>query len=533
MSCRGRGIAISTGAGARWWSITVALAATMLAVATPARGNVGYELDTAEPSISLNGSNKLPHGLAVDQANRRLYVAVAIGNVMTFEAGEIRRFESNGTAAGTFGAGIGGYYVGVAVDPATQGFYANEAQYVSQFGTVGQRQMDPFTSAGVMGTPFPLNNADVTPNIAIDSSSDIYYPNALNDSVQVYSTTGTIEEEISCTGCPGGAFGQPVSVAIGSDDDLYVVDRTPNRVLKFVLSAGSYVYASTLQTGGGAVAVAVDRTTDDVLVGALPGGSNYHILAYNPSGVLFDDFGAGVISSPQAPYDDRSATQMAVDETSHELYVGSLGSVKVFDKVTTTPPSVTVTPASAIGEDEATLNAVVNGKGHAVLECEFEYVEEVDFESGGFTGATEVPCSKKPTGSSNVAVDASVFSLSPETEYRYRVTATSHAGTTVGSDIAFTTAAPPPPPPPPPPPTPTPTPTPEPESSPAPPPAPRPAPVKCRRGFVKKWVGGKYTCVKKCPKGTIRRRVAGKYKCLKPRRESRANRRQPARANRH
>ncbi|HEX8690090.1 MAG TPA: hypothetical protein VF729_07590 [Solirubrobacterales bacterium] len=532
MSRRRREVAISTGA-ARRRSLAVALLAAAGAAlpAAPAGAAVGYELDPVAPTVSL-GANKVPHGLAVDQANRRLYVAVLFGDVTTLGPGEVRRFESDGTPAGTFTAGGNAYFGGVAVDPATQGFFAAETKFESQLGTVGTRQMDPFTAAGAMGTPFPLNNADASPNIAIDSGSNIYYPSNTTNTVQVLDSTGTVEEEIACTGCPGGAFGLPVSVAVGSDDDLYVVDLNPNRVLKFVLSAGSYVYSSTLLTGGGAAAVAVDRTNDDVFVGALPGGINYHVLAFDSSGVQFDDFGGELVPSPPAPFDSRAAFQMAVDETSRELYLGTLGSVYVFDRLANaTPPSVTATAASAIDHDSATLNTTVNAKGHTVLECEFEYVEQAEFEANGFDDSVALPCSRKPGGTSNVSIKASASGLSPVTQYRYRTTATSYAGTTVSGQATFTTTeAPPPPPPPTDPVTPPPV-EPTPETTPPPPVIAAPA-LTCRKGFTKKWVGGKYTCVKRCPKGTIRRRVQGKYKCVKRPRPRRANRRPPARADR-
>jgi len=622
MSRRGRKIGISTGAeGRRTIGVAMLAVAVIALLAAPARANLGYELDTVAPTVSL-GANKAPHGLAVDQANRRLYVAVLSGNFETFAPGEVLRFESDGTPAGSFAGSGNAYFAGVAVDPATQGFFANEAKFESEFGSFGAMQMNPFTSAGVWGTPFPLNSIETAPQIAIDASSDIYFPNDTTNTVQVFSSTGTVEEEIACGGCPGGAFGRPVSVAFGSDDDLYVVDLAPNRVLKFTLSEGAYKYASTVQTGGGAAAVAVDSSTDDVLVGALPGGSSYHILAYDSSGTQFDDFGAGLIASPPAPLDARAAFQLAVDETSHELYAGTFESIYVFDKITTTPPSVSTNAASTVGQVVATLNATVNPKGHAVLDCDFEYVDDTEFLSNGFANATILPCSKNPDGMSNVAVSADSTALSPATKYHYRAVATSYAGSTAGSTKTFTTLPGTPPtvltdpaanvaqtsatlsgrvnphggsvtdchfdfgttsaygsstpctpsigpvttevmrkldlkglstdttyhyrlvvttnagtteganvtfttqssqPPLPPPSTP--------EVEPPPPVLPPPS-LKCRSGFVKRWVGGKYTCVKRCPKGTVRRRVRGKYRCVRRPPARRANRRQPARADR-
>jgi hypothetical protein len=611
MGCRER-IAISTN-GVRWKAGMASLVA-VLALAAPAGANVGYELDSSMPSISLGATTKVTHGLAVDQANGRLYVAVITENPQTLAPGEIARFEIDGTPAGTFTGGGSAYFVGVAVDPATQGFYASEGRFETPLGTVGTMRMDPFTAGGAMGTPFALNNLNGVPNLATDSSSDIYYPNDLANTVQVFSSTGTLEESITCSGCPGGGFGRPSSVAIGSDDDLYVVDLAPNRVLKLTLSGGSYQYASTVQSGGGAASVAVDPSTDDVLVGALPSGRNYHILAYDATGTQFDDFGFGLFPDPPPPGDAAVAFQLAVDETTHELYAGTLGAVYIFDKTTTTPPSVSTNPASAVGQQVATLNATVNAKGHAVLECDFKYVDEAEFLANGFANAETLPCSKKPAGTSNTAVTANATGLSPATKYRFRAVAASYAGSTngnegtfttlpsvppsvftdpatnvtqasatlngrvnpkggtvtdchfdfgttsaygtsaacksgvgpvttevpqsldlsglaaattyhyrlvvttnagsvEGADAAFTTLAPQAAPPA------------LPIAEDEPPPPTAPLPMRCRSGFVKKLIRGKYVCVRKCPKGTVRRRVRGKYRCVKRRPARRAGRR--------
>jgi chitodextrinase len=429
-------VTISTRSG--WLPIASSLlaAAALMLVPASARAALGYELDTGSPFISL-GPDDIPHGLAVDQSSRRLYVAVLSTEIFSQAPGKVSRFESNRSAAGTFGAGAATYYSGVAVNPLTQGFYGAETRVESPFGSYGTSRLNPFSSTGVAGTPFSLSNTGTLPQIATDSSGQIYYPNALNNTVQVFSSSGTLQETITCAGCPGGAFGSPVSVALNSEDDLYVADLAPDRIVKFTLSSGSYVYDSSLQSGRGAAAVAVDPSTDDVFVGDLPGGKRYHIVAYDSSGNQFDDFGAGLFTDPQVGA--IIAVQIAVDATSHELYVGELGKVYVFDRVTISPPTAVIDPASAVGQLVATLNATVNAKGHAVLDCDFEYVTDAQFQSSGFTDATSASCSKLPDGTSSVAIKANASGLLPSTQYRYRVSATSNAGTVTSANQAFTT----------------------------------------------------------------------------------------------
>lgn len=424
-----------------WLAIAATLLAAAVLVPIPAsaRAAEGYELDTATPKLSL-GAGDVPHGLAVDQISRRLYVAVLLTSEgFSVAPGKISRFESNRSAVGTFGTGSEIYFSGVAVNPVTQAFYGAEARIESPFGAFGTARLDPFSSTGVPGTSFPLSNTGTMPQIATDSSGDIYYPNALSDAVQVFDSSGAVQETITCAGCPGGGFGRPASVALNSEDDLYVVDLDPDRVVKFTLSGGSYVFDSILQNDRGAAAVAVDPSTDDVFVGDLPDGMNYHIVAYDSSGNQFDDFGAGLFTNPHPHFGATIAVQIAIDATSHELYVGDVGKVYIFDRVTIAPPTATSGPASPVGQQVATLNATVNAKGHAVLQCDFEYVTEAQFQSDGFTSATSAPCSKLPDGTSNVAVKANISGLSPATEYRSRVSATSNAGTTASAGETFAT----------------------------------------------------------------------------------------------
>ncbi len=89
-------------------------------------------------------------------------------------------------------------------------------------------------------------------------------------------------------------------------------------------------------------------------------------------------------------------------------------------------PTVHTTAASSIQETGAVLNATVDPNGNEVLACSFEY---------GLTTAygQSVPCSSLPgSGTSPVAVSATLAGLTPKTAYHFRIAATSSGGTSVG-----------------------------------------------------------------------------------------------------
>lgn len=431
LTCTSRGIGLALK--------LLTIAAAALFVTASAQANVGYLPDAANPIRSLP-SSYFPHGVAVD-ASHRVYVAIVTTDANTGAPGEILRLESDLTEGGAFSTGTSHFYTGVAVNPLTQGFYAYRGVIPSPVGTMGEASMDVFSSAGALSTSFAPAAAELFPQIATDSSGNVYFPNPKTGTVQVFNSAGTLQKEISCAGCPGGSLGAPVSVALSSTGDLYVVNLAAGSVLELALSGGNYSFGSVFQSGAGAAAVAVDPADDSVLVGDLPGGRDYHIVAYNSSGIQFDDFGAGSFTDPSPMLGASVAAQIGVDPTTHKLYVSDLGKIHIFERGTIPLPTATANPPQQVGQVSATLRATVNPEGHATLDCEFEYTDDSDFQANSFTNATPKPCAPPPSGSSGTPVEAKITNLSPATVYHYRVTVTTNGGSVASGGETFTTLA--------------------------------------------------------------------------------------------
>lgn len=413
--------------------LLVALAAA--SAAPRAQANVGYVPDSVHPFKALPGG---PRGLAVDQENGDIYVAIASTNPSTGAPGEIVRYNSDLSTDGTFAAG-GGFYTGVALDPVSHGFFAAQMELRTSVGNFGTPRLDRFSSSGTSAGSFALGFTDSLPPIITNSAGHIYFPSVNTHSVQIFDSTGTLLENVTCSGCPGGSFGKPASVALDASGALYVADANPDRVVKLTSSGGAYSFSSTVQSGLGAGAVAVDPATGDILVGDFPDGRDYHIVAYNSSGTQFDDFAAGIFPASTAGYGALSAYQIAVNGSTHKVYVGSTDKFYVFEKATIGPPSATAEAATNIGQLGATLNATVNANGHAVLSCEFEYTDEADFLVNGFSNASGLPCPEDPDGTGSVHVGTKVSGLSPVTAYRYRLTAASNGGSVSSGNQSFET----------------------------------------------------------------------------------------------
>ncbi|MCP5048005.1 MAG: hypothetical protein GY940_12585, partial [bacterium] len=96
------------------------------------------------------------------------------------------------------------------------------------------------------------------------------------------------------------------------------------------------------------------------------------------------------------------------------------------------PPTATTDAASGIGLYQADLNGTVNANGVSTS-VTFEYGLNTGY---GFTFPADPDT---VTGTTDTAVSATIFELSPNTTYHYRVLAENADGTTYGADMTFTT----------------------------------------------------------------------------------------------
>src|SRR5271165_6293416 len=142
--------------------------------------------------------------------------------------------------------------------------------------------------------------------------------------------------------------------------------------------------------------------------------------------------------SPNAT--SASVTGLSANTTYHFRIVdfGPPGASYGADRTFTTfgPPAVVTKAATSVGQTSATLNATVNPDGLAVTKCEFEYGETTLYSK-------TVACSSLPgSGTSPVAVSASITGLTANTTYHFRISATNAGGTSTGSDETFKTLPP-------------------------------------------------------------------------------------------
>jgi hypothetical protein len=419
------------------------VAATLALQVSAAVAGPGYKLDSASPSIAL--AAEVPTGIAIDQASQEIYVAELSKSLVNLSPGEVEQLESDGTPTGSSPFTTGGqdFFIAVAVNPVTQGIYAYQAEGKTPFGQKGTSQMNSFSSTGVLGASF-VPTESVATTLAADSSGRVYFPNSGAHSIQVFSSSGVLESTISCGDCPGGGFGEPTAVAFNAAGKLYVVDRGDDRVIKLTPSAGTYAYESTLQSGAGAVAIAVDTSDGDTFVGGTVGGK-YHVVAYDSSGAELDDFGTGLL---HASLVEAATGQLAVNATTHGVYLSDPGGKQlwVFERIASIPaPTAAVVAPSSVGQVEATLSATVNPQGHVLKTCHFEYTNHADFLANGYANAKTAACPPLVGERESTTISAAAGSLTPGTSYDYRVQIGNHGGSAESGPQSFETLPPLPP----------------------------------------------------------------------------------------
>jgi large repetitive protein len=168
------------------------------------------------------------------------------------------------------------------------------------------------------------------------------------------------------------------------------------------------------------------------------GGTSVTITGTNFSGATSRKFG----STNAASYAVNSETSITAVSSAGTGTVdvtvttpNGISATSSADQFTYAAPTVLTAAASSITQTSATLNATVNPNGGEVSECKFEWGTTTSYGSSA-------PCSSLPGhGESPVAVSASLTGLSNKTTYHFRISATTSAGQSKGSDQTFTASS--------------------------------------------------------------------------------------------
>jgi hypothetical protein len=302
--------------------------------------------------------------------------------------------------------------------------------------------------------------------IAVDESSgpdagDIYVAN--NSAVRIYAASGTFLGELS--------GGEMCGVAIDPSGNVYV--GIYGETVKRYTPAGNPVTnadeTGTMRGLHGTCNIAVDAFGDVYAANYSGGVTKYNAMQFgslSASGESVDsqgrtltvDTASGDVlideESKFAQYDGateppelegRSGASgvgalgnsfgIAINNESGDVYVGDGKTVEIFGPNVPLPDLSKIT-VSSITSSSATLHADVEPEGTEVASCTFEY----GTEAGALTRSAPCTPGVPYSGSTSVAVAATLSGLAKATAYHYRVAASNLNGTNTTEEATFRTA---------------------------------------------------------------------------------------------
>ncbi len=332
------------------------------------------------------------------------------------------------------------------------------ASEVCQAGALG-------ATPGVLGSPGYI----VVDNSTGPSAGDIYVLDTEDRSISKFNPSGEIVGTFGDGGKVEVPSSEPLVVGIGVEASGNVwaatyfhrggTDEGPNlyeynevgETLRTLSVSGTVDDGFAIAPTGNAFYIRVVGWTEYSADGAqlgyeVAGGS----LGIAPNGFLYfitegevfeftrlhesygGPFGSGVLNGPSG---------LSVDGATDDVYVAENGSgeVAVFDS---TGPLVTTDPIENPGHTTVTLSGHADPLGRGeVTECEFEYVDESEFQANGFAGAATAPCEPATHFVGEAEVHAALSGLTAETTYHYRLVAENSHGAVPAPDRSFSLRA--------------------------------------------------------------------------------------------
>ncbi len=259
------------------------------------------------------------------------------------------------------------------------------------------KEVFPNGTVQMIGSGFSL-----PAGVAVNAAGDVFVADYGNNAVKEVLPNGTIQTI-------GSGFNQPFDVAVDSSGDVYVADFGNNQV-KEVLPSGTI---KTIGSGfSGPSSVAVDSSGDVFLADTY----NSQLKEVLPSGTV-KVIGSG-FSGPAGVAVDASGDVFVADSNNGAVKeVLANGTIKVLDTGLNSPAGIAVDGAGNV--------FVADTNNARVLDLA---VQSVAATPGTLTGSTAM------------AVAATLTGLTPGTVYYYRPVAANAFGMTAGATVSFTAA---------------------------------------------------------------------------------------------
>jgi hypothetical protein len=326
---------------------------------------------------------------------------------------------------------------------------------IAVFNAAGERQAT-WTGADTPSGHFGCFECTFRGDVAVDRSTNFLEDWAVGD-VYVAATEERVVDVFAPEASGGEKYvtqitGTSPSEPFSRRPEGVAVDEANGTVLVFV-GIGIDIFKPTVfgeyefvrRIAGTPNGPFPDLPNPQIAVGGGEGnGDIYYATGEKFEGVRgeVDEFNSegvyiGSLTGASASELFTSASAVAVDPESHDVYVATNGAIDIFGPDLVVPDDTTMPPTgvkgNGQGQIELTFNGTVNPDGAGAATCKFEFGT-----SEGF--GEEVPCSS--SGESPFPASADVSGLLPDTNYSYRLVASNANGTSESPIAHFRTPGP-------------------------------------------------------------------------------------------
>jgi DNA-binding beta-propeller fold protein YncE len=433
------------------WILGAVLGALMLMCSgAPALGATQRVVSAFGAEGTGPGQFSFALGAAVEQIS---------GDVLVVDDGadRIQRFTAAGDFLGQFGsAGTGAGELqepkGIAVEQVTGDVYVSDqgnrrideftatGSFVRAFGwgvENGEAKLQSCTTAtscraGLEGSGAGELGADVGYPAVDPTNGDLYVADSANKRIDEFTAAGafvrafgwgvadgaakaetcTITCQAGATGSGPAQFGEgsPTRITATPSGDLYVVDPGNDRVQELDASGGLVAerFAFSSLSGYAPSDVAVDPASEAIYIAA-QGEDGSQVLELEPNGTL-------LATAPQGIY-LPSAGGLAAGSDGELLYVTPTR-VLVLSDTPATAPTATVSAATGVGANTATLHGTVNPQESAANSLQTRYAIQYSTDQANWSTAGE---GQLPAGASPMPVSATAEDLIAGTKYYVKV----------------------------------------------------------------------------------------------------------------
>ena len=431
----------------RFGGVSAAFVLFALLLATPAFAGfeqVGHFAENRLEEATFPGSTAVNIAGAGGVPAGTLYAATVSGSG---KKQGIYRYGPRGEFLGEGGFG-GEAPDGLAVDQAT-GFvylvrYANEHEIVKVFSADGSKLITAFGDKGAGETfeqsPGKIHDAVRAPaGIAVDGAGAVYVSDHANGGeyrVMIFKPQSPGDYEHYVYAGRANDLSTSGRLAIDDAGDLYSADES-GRVLEFAPGQPSTPVCRYEPPGLDVGAMTVNPVTGEVFFFNDKTAKVVHQLSPCSEGKFSE---AGAIEMTPKPAEGLGALgfdpafDWELSRSPGVLYGisgGEVGSSYIFAPAEVRFPVIESQWVSTMTATTGTLNAEIDPKG-STTKYVFQYLTNAAYEANQpgerFAGASEAPVGSAtlPAGQQGQHAMASLLGLQSDTEYRYRVIATSH-----------------------------------------------------------------------------------------------------------